>query len=633
MILDNHTILAGTGSHSSRFLALSFDNGKKTTVLSQFPRGHSVYAIAVSAGMARIAAGTKAGYLRVFNIADKQPSDEQDDKELAAIFDVFHMPAITTLSFLTEDIIASGGLDGVIKLWSISQKCQLAGIEAHTGGVFAIRSLGSLVLASIGSDGILKIWDMDSLKCEYESEQFSLPGISALVSLDYESQSGLLMHPCGSGEICVYDTNNNFAKQIVKAHTGDFTALACGDGYIATAGMDDATIKIWSSGLKTIIAQNSLSSPVLSVGWVGRDSIMTISSLYEARSWRLDGNKLLPGDGITDVDLRTVYGMPSEIMFRGNLKTNLSWRNERLSLALELISHGDKKVELCDILNQLAQRGYTVESLILLADAAESQGKILLKLEAYLALAEILGDCSASVPVLYGLALLLEKLKEPQLAGVFWERILLLEPGNNDVKQHILQMGVQPITQLCPENDIRGDLMTDQAFLQEVHKYTILGNKFAWRTIFSVGKQMSFGYCLDIEKVAEVIQRQLTDENVSIYSSELTDIKIFSDGRLRNTKWLYAAKQDEQFPLFFALEIKKSGASIEFLPYGVLEFDRLLKSESLSVVEHNSRVEDIWRMLQKSAEGKKWLQMVTALSARAISSMAGKVMALRDDEY
>ena len=258
-------IFTGSGNDNPAVIALRgpFEQAKPR-VLSEFRPGYSVYALAVSPNGRRLAAGTKGGLLRVHDLETSDAAEPAD-----ALFEAFHLPAVFAVAFCTDDILATGGLDGRIKLWSVSQGEQVGEIEAHGRGVYALRRLGSLVLASVGGDGRLRVWDMDALEARFESEPFALPRIHALTGLDYSIDLGLLVHASHSGNLHVYDVRSDFKTRLVSAHRGDFCAVASGSEYVVTAGAADNTIKVWSPSLEETIAESATSSGALAVGWAG----------------------------------------------------------------------------------------------------------------------------------------------------------------------------------------------------------------------------------------------------------------------------------------------------------------------------------------------------------------------------
>ncbi|MBW1804732.1 MAG: hypothetical protein JRJ85_28910, partial [Deltaproteobacteria bacterium] len=278
-------VFAGSGHENPSLMMWSSTEGyDRPRIVSRFHNDYSIYALAVSPDGTKIAAGTKPGLLRVHPLADINNSENHP-----VLFDVFHQGGIVSLAFCTDDILASGGLDGTIKFWSIPEKSQLAEIHAHTGGVFALCRMGSLVLASIGGDNVLRTWDIDTLKAEYQSDSFTLPKIRALTCLDYNLANGLLMHPTGNGELQIYDSYNNFSKRVVGAHEGSFCAMACGSELIATAGQDDVMIRLWPYSMDKPVMESPAALGVIAVCWLGIDTLMTVYNDGSGQIWKVDG--------------------------------------------------------------------------------------------------------------------------------------------------------------------------------------------------------------------------------------------------------------------------------------------------------------------------------------------------------
>lgn len=325
-------IFAGGGSKCpSLMMWPNPDNEAKPLIISRFPNNYSVYALAISPNGTRIAAGTKAGLLRVHTLSDFQVPENSPP-----LFEVFHPPAVISLAFCTDDILVSGGLDGNIKAWSVPEKHQLVEFSAHSDGVFALRQIGSLVLASIGGDGVLRVWDMDSVEKKYESDSFVLPRIRALTSLDYNFDTGLLVHPSRSGDLHIYDALNDFKKHIISAHEGDFGALAYGNDYLVTAGSQDAVIKLWSTSMDNLITNTSAPAGVLAVGWAGSKKIMTVFADGNGQFWNVNNSDLLPGDRFDGFNLRTTVGLPMGLITRCQTVAIRQWRDKKLAEGLQV---------------------------------------------------------------------------------------------------------------------------------------------------------------------------------------------------------------------------------------------------------------------------------------------------------
>jgi len=599
----------------------------KPKIVSRFNHGYSVYALVVSPSASRIAAGTKAGLLQVHALSDFQASESN-----SPLFEVFHQPGIVSLAFCTDDILASGGLNGKIKIWSVTQKRQLAEIQAHTNGVFALRRLGSLVLASIGGDNILRIWDLDTLETKYESSPFDLPKIRALTCLDYNPAGSQLMHPSASGVLYVYDLFDNFGKHEIAAHDGNFCAIACGPRYVMTAGSDDAMIKLWNQSMDEPLIQAPAPSGVLTAAWTGTDSVITVYTDGSGQIWNVD-SQLLPGPRIYDLDLRTVTGLPVELLYRQRLTTNKHWRDEKLSQLKEIIADSANLSQIAVTVNELQQKGFSVEAATALADTARVQKKPLWELESLLVIVKELGNNKVALPSLYALGKLLRKLKEPKLAQDYFKKILQIDSNYLDANEQIADLQSAPAMQISPEEDIRGDLIQNSHILHEIEKCSILNKKFSWRIIMNTGKAVSAKSHLDSHELLENILKTLAKQNADTAKSGLQDMKFLSDGELRKLTWIYVPSAIKDLPVAFALELRTITSGTEFIPYGIFDTAMSDVPASLSPQEHNRQIRKIYMAVSKSSEARDWLTDANKQVMRIVSQLGGRIMAQQDDEF
>ena len=621
-------VFAGSGHENPSLMMWSSIEGyAKPRIISKFSYDYSIYALAVSPSGTRIAAGTKPGLLRVYPLADIHSSENHP-----VLFDVFHQAGIVSLAFCTDDILASGGIDGVIKLWSISEKSQLAEIHAHTGGVFALCQMGSLVLASIGGDNVLRVWDMDTLKVSYESSSFTLPKIHALTCLDYSFSDGLLVHPTGNGDLYIYDSYNDFTKRIVHAHEGSFCALAYGSELVATAGHDDAKIRLWSFSMDEPVAEVSTALGVIAVCWTAIDTLMTVYNDGSGQIWKADG-KLLPGPRIGGLDLRCTIGRPVNLISMSRQKGTRQWRDNKILQAKEIISDPANHRQIVGITDELCHRGFSVEAGLILADTAKAQKQPLWELESCLALAEGLGNSQAALPSLYALGELLRKLKEPGLAQDYFKKILQIDENYLDVKEQIDNLQSDPLMHLRPEKDVRGDLMQKGQVLQELGKYTILNKKFSWRVVVKAGKTLSFNTHLNTQEVANSIYKAAKKYEPDIHPVESTQVLLFIDKELRDTTWIYVPSGSEKMPIAFAMEIRSTTRGSALISYEIFDTTLLTIPTEMSAREHNQQVEEAWLKLQRSSESKNWLRNIGKVSIESISQLGSKSLAQTDDEY
>lgn len=621
-------IFAGSGNNNPAVMVWPDPNKKaKPQVLSEFQPGHSVYALAVSPNGRRLAVGTKAGLLRVHALEFGNSSEQA-----AALFEAFHLPAVFGAAFCTDDILATGGYDGRIKLWSISQSELLGEVKAHRNGVYALRRIGSLVLASVGGDGVLRVWDMDALEPRFESEPFALPRIHALTSLDYSVDSGLLVHPSRHGDLHVYDVRNDFKVRLVRAHRGDFCAVASGCDYVVTAGAADNTIKIWSPCLDETIAESTTSSGALAVGWAGERTIMIVSDDTCGQIMTISDG-VVAGPRFTGHDLRTTIGLPGELMSERRIAADRRWRDRKLTEAKELMGQPEKQRELAAILEELSRQGYSAESALLLADAAKAQGQLLGELESRLAVVKGLGDTKAAVPSFYALGDLLQNLQEPSLAEQYFEKALAVDEAYLDARERIDRLRADPIREIHPDQHVRADLTGKKGVHQEIEKSTILDRKFRWRVVITQVRTIPVDVHLNTDEVAAAVLRSLVGHAADAGGGGVRRDSLFHGSGAKAVTWVYVPAGGGHPGIAFALEVHSNSRGTELVPYGIFDPNLLDIASAATSREHNEQVRDAWTRYAEDSASKRWLAGAHALMRESMVQLAGEVMAVRDDEF
>ncbi len=105
---DSNVVYSGTGQKDPAIqMWESLSDGIKPVTLSRFPRGYSVYELAISPQGTRLAAGTRTGFLRVHSLTDYRGIEN-----CPALFEVYDRPSVDSLAFSTENILASAGKKG-----------------------------------------------------------------------------------------------------------------------------------------------------------------------------------------------------------------------------------------------------------------------------------------------------------------------------------------------------------------------------------------------------------------------------------------------------------------------------------------------------------------------------------------
>lgn len=623
-------IFSGSGSKIPSVIVWE-NRGEGTTpfIVKTFPAGYSIYTLAVSPNGQRLAAGTRGGWIHVYSLTDFRAAQDS-----TPVFDVFHQPAATSLAFCTDEILASGGLDGHIKLWSITERRLLADLNAHARGVLALRQIGSLVLASIGEDRVVRVWDLDSLEAKFISDPFDLPKIHALTTLEYCPKTGQLMHGSRAGEMHIYDVRKGFTKRLVRVHQGDFCAIACGSDYIVTGGFEDFMLKVWSLSLDQIIHHTAATEGIISVAWGGTERVMSVFSTGTAQIWTVFG-RLSPALTLSDNNLRVCQGLPENLVTSLRILSEKRWRDTKLTEARELMrSNGSvEQYQLSAIVDELNSRGFGLEANLILAEAANIQGRYLWQLEALLAIERTQEKDEEAVPTLYALADLLSRMKEPGLAKEYLQRLQSIQRDYRDTNEKLQSLEKHPLLNLLPKDGVRADLRQPGQMVQEIDKYSILQKKFFWKVVIDTKDPVYMNNAFELHTLSEAILDGLQSQLISVSRCERQQLSIFMGNEIRPLTWLYIPCEHLNLGLVFALEIRVLGKETEFISYAVFDPCLLVLAETFTPDQHNLHVKEIWLRQNNSSETKRWLRDVNQVCYEALLRLQGKVTAEEDEKF
>lgn len=131
--------------------------------------------------------------------------------------------------FISDAYLASGSLDGQMKLWNLRTRRPLT-LQAHTSSVLSVASMlvggedAGRHIVSSGRDGFVKLWDLSTLgnsDSSPEIEPLSCYETGAqhfcniAVDRDYNSLANIVLSPCmDESQLCLID---NRCKDIVHA--------------------------------------------------------------------------------------------------------------------------------------------------------------------------------------------------------------------------------------------------------------------------------------------------------------------------------------------------------------------------------------------------------------------------------
>ena len=149
-------------------------------------------------------------------------------------------------------LIASGGPDGVVRLWNLDTHAPVAALGGHDGPVTGLSFFpDSRHLVSAGHDGSLRIWAIDPASASAESEPIAL-GAGAIREVQISPDGTSIAAACQDGTIRLVDPAGQAASEgssreaILRGHGGPVSCLAFSpSGRWLVSGSNDLSIRFW----------------------------------------------------------------------------------------------------------------------------------------------------------------------------------------------------------------------------------------------------------------------------------------------------------------------------------------------------------------------------------------------------
>jgi len=225
---DGKALITGSAGGSLRIL-----DGRSGKLLHQYRHEKEIRAVAALAVEEHFLSGPDPGILKW------TPGRRESPKVLSGHQGVVHDLAISSRG----DLAASGGADGMIRIWDLARWKPLRSIRGDGTSVYCVAfQPGGKMLASGGLEGNVKLWNI-----EKGSPAGNLQGHrEAVLCLAFTADGKLLLSGSSDRTIRMWSTGEDAPVKTLSGHTGWVIGLAPIPGTSRLASIDtNGNLMIW----------------------------------------------------------------------------------------------------------------------------------------------------------------------------------------------------------------------------------------------------------------------------------------------------------------------------------------------------------------------------------------------------
>ena len=169
------------------------------------------------------------------------------------VIQVGHGNVVRTAAMSVDGkLLASGSMDGTVKIWEVRTGRLIRTLVGHKNGVRAvIFHPDGKQLVSGGGDRVVKVWDL----VVGEQEQTLVGPSQPVATLTVNGSGSQIAAGSEDGKVYVWNTETGELLRSIAAHTNGALGIAFTPHGRLLSGGADNTVKIWSEGetpLKTI---------------------------------------------------------------------------------------------------------------------------------------------------------------------------------------------------------------------------------------------------------------------------------------------------------------------------------------------------------------------------------------------